>query len=165
MNIAMDACTAILLAKASVLESAARTFNIILPKSVYNEILAGKEKKYTDALLAERLVKDKVIFIMDVENISLREAIKQDFGMDDGEADAIALQLQENFDAVATDNKQGRKAAKIYSNALLGSPDIITALFKRKKVSKEKAIQACDILKKEGWFNELLLERVLEDIK
>ena len=73
--ILMDACTAILLAKASVLESTARTFEVVLPKSVYEEVLAGKEKKFADALLTERLVQNKTIKVKDVENKKMSDII------------------------------------------------------------------------------------------
>lgn len=164
-KIIMDACTVILLAKASVLESAAKTFNVILPKSVYEEVLAGKAKKYADALLTNHLVETKIISLMKIENNKLKEQIKWDFGMGDGEAEAITLQLEENFDGVATDNKQGRKAADIYSVPLLGSPDIVMALFKMKKITAEKTKQAFNILKTEGWFNDIFIERLMEEIE
>ena len=164
MKIVMDACTVILLAKASVLESAAKSFDLIMPRSVYEEVMAGKEKKFPDAFLTERLTKEKLMLIMEIENKTVREIIKYDFGMGYGEADTITLQLQEGFDAVATDNKKGREAARIYNAPLIGSPEIIISLFKMKKISEEKAKQAFAILKKEGWFNEVLLERLMEEI-
>src|SRR3989338_1927691 len=142
MKMVMDACTVILLAKASVLESAARQFSIFVPKSVYEEVMAGKAKKLSDALLAEMLVKNRLISVLAAKNAALGESIKKDFSMGNGEADAIALCLEKNFNAVATDNKQGRKAAPIYSIPLLGSPEIIAALARKGAITKEKAKQA-----------------------
>lgn len=162
--ILMDACTAILLAKSTVLESAAKTFKVVLPKSVYEEVLAGKEKKFADALLTEKLVQNKIITIKDVENKKMRDMIRHNFGMGIGEADIIALALEEN-QMIATDNKQGRKAASVNSLKLIGSPEIVFALAKMGKISKDKAKQSLKILKNEGWFNDLLIERLMEDIE
>ncbi|MBS3115305.1 hypothetical protein J4482_01610 [Candidatus Woesearchaeota archaeon] len=162
--ILMDACTAILLAKASVLESTARTFEVVLPKSVYEEVLAGKEKKFADALLTERLVQNKTIKVKDVENKKMRDMIKHDFGMGIGEADTITLAFEED-QMVATDNKQGRKAAYINTLKLIGSPEIVVALMKMGKISKDKAKQSLKILKNEGWFNDLLIEKTVEEIE
>ncbi len=160
----MDACTAILLAKATVLESAAKTFKVVLPKSVYEEVLAGKEKKFADALLTERLVQNKTIITKEVENKKMRNMIKHDFGMGMGEADAITLAFEED-EIIATDNKQGRKAATVNSLKLIGSPEIVVALAKIGKISKDKARQSLKILKNEGWFNDLLIERTMEEIE
>ena len=165
MKMIFDACTVILLAKASVLEAAARTYSITLPRSVYKEVMAGKEKKLPDSLLTERLIQIKLLSIADGNYQELRENLKKDFGMGNGEAESITLAMKGGFDAVATDNKQGRKAALVNALDLVGSPEIIMALFKLKKITSEKTIHALKLLKKEGWFNELLIERLLEEVE
>lgn len=161
----MDACTVILLAKASVLESAAKAYAISIPESVYNEVLAGKDKKLVDALLTERLIEERILTLAATENPKLRDALMQDFSMGIGEADTFALSIEKGFDAVATDNKQGRKAALVNSLKLIGSPEIVMALFKTKEIPKDKTKKALKVLKNEGWFNELLIERLMEEVE
>ncbi len=164
MKIVADACTVILLSKATVFETAARTHEITLSETVYEEVVAGKSKKLLDALISEKLVKEKIVVLAGVKNSRLRHSLMQDFNMGIGEADTIALAMEGGFDAVATDNKQGRKAASVNSLSLVGSPEIVMALFKTKKINKIKAIQSLKVLKNEGWFNEVLIEKLLEEV-
>ncbi len=164
MKLVMDACTVILLAKSSVLEPAAKTHDITLPGTVLNEVLAGIEKKLLDAMITRRLVESKILSISGNKNEKLRNRLMADFGMGSGEADSLALAMQGTFDSVATDNKQGRKAAMVNSIALVGSPEIIMALHKAGKISADKTRQALRVLKTDGWFNDVLIERLIEEV-
>lgn len=159
----MDACSLILLAKASVLESAAEEYSIIVTSEVYQEVVAGKQQMFPDALLVERLHNEEKIAIEKIEGKMTRKLI-QDFNMGAGESSTLALGLKNQKMIVATDNKQGRKAATIFNLLLVGSIEVIVSLFKRKKISQEKAITALKILQKEGWFNSYLIEKGIEDI-
>ena len=164
MNIVLDSCSVILLAKASVLEEFSSQHSLAITKYVYYEVIKGKEKKFLDALLIERLYKEKKVIKADVKNENLLNKLKKDFGLGDGEASSIALAIETN-QSLLTDNKQGRKAAKIYGLKLLGSPEVVVSLFKIKKINKNKAISALKSLRNFGWFNEHIIEEALEEIK
>ena len=64
-----------------------------------------------------------------------------------------------------TDNKQGRKIAKIYNINLIGSLDIIISMFKAKKIGKEKAIGALNSLRKYCWFEDSIIDYALLEVK
>ncbi|MBI2151396.1 hypothetical protein HYU21_01570 [Candidatus Woesearchaeota archaeon] len=85
--------------------------------------------------------------------------------MGKGEASIIAVSIGQNDSLVATDNKQGRKAAQINNIHLIGSIEIIISLYQQKKISLEKAKLSLQILKQEGWFNPYLIEKAMEDLK
>jgi len=165
MILAIDSCSIILLAKAMVLEELAKWRKIMITKEVFNEVLEGKDKKLLDALVLERLVKERIIIIKENINKKLIQKFKTDFGLGGGEAGSIALALESEDKAIITDNKQGRKAAKIQRLKLSGSIDVIMALYKLNKISKEKAIGALKVLKGQGWFQDYLIETALQEVQ
>ena len=164
MNIAVDSCSIILLSKATVLESFAKNYNLYITEEVYKEILEGKDKKFIDALLTEKLVNENKIKIIKVNNKRADKLI-EDFNLSIGEAKTLSLLLENKCEFIVTDNKQGRKAAVIYSLNLSGSIDVVVSLYRLKIIDKEKAISALKKLHDFGWFNEYLVENAMEDIK
>lgn len=164
MKIIADACTIILLAKASVLETAAAAYQIAVTAAVYEEVVGGKQHMFADALLLERLNKEKAISTS-VSEEKLTQKLMKDFNMGNGEASTIAAAISEKEGIVATDNRQGRKAASVNNLQLVGSIDIVVALFRKKRIDMQKAIAALKKLKEEGWFEPHLLEKAMEDLK
>jgi len=163
MDIVIDSCTGILIAKASVIEIFLKNYNILVTTEVYREILKGKEKLFKDALLFKKLKEENKIKIVKSDNI-LTKKLELDFNMGEGEASVIALGIKDKI-IVATDNRQGRKAAEINNLPLIGSIEIIISLFKKNKIDYEKAITSLKILKEEGWFSNYLIEKGMEDIQ
>lgn len=163
MDILFDSCTLILLAKASVLETLAALHRIHVPEEVRREVLAGKKHLFPDALLVERLTNEKKLVSVPTSK-AVSHKIAADFNMGRGEASVIANALVRPGWSVATDNRQGRSAAKILNVPLIGSIEIVVHLWKNKKIDTEKAKEALSILKREGWFNSYLTEKAGEDI-
>lgn len=164
MKIVADACSIILLAKSSVLEESAKQHDLAVTDRVYKEVIAGKGKKYSDALLTERLYKEKKIKKITVKSKKLLNKIKKDYGMGDGEASTLVISLKTGK-GILTDNRQGRKAAKIFGLKLLGSPEIIVGLFKTKKIDENKAVESLKFLRRFGWFDDYLIEEALREVK
>ncbi|HLC71974.1 MAG TPA: hypothetical protein VJH37_00160 [Candidatus Nanoarchaeia archaeon] len=164
MNVVIDACSIILLAKSSVLETLAKWRKIIVTEGVYNEVLEGKNKKFLDALLLDRLVGEKKISIEKKLKKEVVQKLTNDFGLGIGEAESITLALESNA-LMITDNKQGRKAAKVQGLSLIGSIETVTALYKTKRIDKEKAINTLKILKRVGWFQDYLIEEAMGDVQ
>lgn len=159
----MDACSIILLAKASVLESATAWYDLYLTKQVYNEVLEGKPKMFPDSLLLERLQKEGKIRLIEADQ-KILEKMTLDFNMGKGEASTIAVGIKENNMLIVTDNRQGRKAALVNNLPLAGSPEMVAVLLKKKRIKKEKAREALMILKEEGWFELYIIEKALEEV-
>ncbi len=163
MKLVMDACTAILLAKSSVIETLANTREIIMTKSVYSEIIKGKEKMLEDSFLIENLEIDKKIKLTN-DNKKITEKLMKDFNMGEGEASTISSGIEKKC-IIATDNLQGRKASKVNNLPLVGSPELIIGLFKTKKINLDKTKIALKKIKEEGWFENNLIEKILEDLE
>ena len=51
------------------------------------------------------------------------------------------------------------------SDLMVGSIEIVVALFKNKKISFEKTMTALKILRITGWFDDYLIEKAMEDVK
>lgn len=159
-----DACSIILLAKSTVLEEFAKRNHLTIPQEVYREVTAGKEKKLFDALLMERLAKEKKIVVLKTANPSAVEKLAHDFGMGKGEAETLSLTLEDPRRIILTDNKQGRKAAKIHGLHLIGSLEVVAALYKLQHIEKEKAFDALQVLRQVGWFEEHLIKQAEEEM-
>ncbi|HLC90180.1 MAG TPA: hypothetical protein VJI15_00265 [Candidatus Nanoarchaeia archaeon] len=162
--ICADACTVILLAKASVLEVALHAFKIVLTKEVYEEVIAGKKMMFQDALLLERLHHEQKIIIIPTPEI-LQHKLEIDFNMGRGEASVIAVGIADKEIVIATDNRQGRKSAQINNLSLVGSIEIIVSLYQQKKISEDKAKESLRIVEREGWFSPYLIEKAKEDLR
>ena len=165
MKIAVDSCSIILLAKATVLEALSKKYKLFITGNVYKEILNGKDKKFADALLTEKLVKDKRIHTKKAASNILIKKLVQDFNLGDGEAETLALAINKECDVIVTDNKQGRKTALIYGLNLAGSIEVVVSLYKLKLIDKEKAIGGLKKLREFGWFHDYLIDNALEEIK
>ena len=165
MKIAVDSCSIILLAKSTILAVLSNKHALYITEEVYREILKGKNKNFMDALLTERLVREKKITISKVTNNILIKKLMQDFNLGIGEAETLALVMEKQCEAVITDNKQGRKSATVYGLSLIGSIDVVIALFKLNFIDKDKAIEGLKKLKEFGWFYDYLIDNALEDIK
>lgn len=160
----IDACSIILLAKASVLETFTNKCSICTSTFVYDEVLEGKKKLFADALLTERLKEEGKITIVSIDK-SIVSRIADNYNMDNGEASIVAFGLKDKETIIITDNMQGRKAASVTNLPLVGSIEIIVSLCKKKSITKEKAYAALEILKEEGWFHSYLIDKAKEDIQ
>ena len=164
MKIAVDSCSLILMAKASVLEHFAKSYELCLSEEVYKEVLAGKSKKIVDAFVVEKLAEEGRIKILKIKNRKMARKLSEDFSLGAGEAETLALVLDNRCVIVCTDNKQGRKAALIHNLSLVGSVDAVISLCKQKIISKEKATLALKKLRQFGWFSDYLIENAMEDV-
>lgn len=165
MKVAIDSCSAILLAKATILETLSDSYELSMTEEVYKEILKGKDKNFMDALLTERLVKEKKIKIKNVANNALIKKLMRDFNLGFGEAETLALVIGKKYKAVITDNKLGRKVALIYKLNLVGSIDAITALYKLGLIDTEKAVGGLKRLREFGWFQDYLIDNALKEVQ
>ena len=165
MKLAIDSCSTILLAKATALEPMCKKYDLAVAKTVYEEVLKGKDKKFMDALLTEKLVKEKKINVKTAINAKLVNKLVRDFNLGKGEAETLALVISGECDAIVTDNKQGRKSALMHGLKLIGSIDVISALYSLKLIDKNKAQDGLMKLREFGWFQEYLIDSAMEEIK
>lgn len=164
--IVKDTMVLIHLAKVSLLEKSGALFGkVIIPPAVFEEaVVAGKEKKFEDALVIEQLVKDKKIVVKRVRQEELITKANQ-FNIFGGEAQAVALYWEKKAAWLATDDDNVRSKKEILDLNIVGTPAIILRLYQEKKIESLKAHQAIARLRKIGWFNSEVLDTMLSEVK
>ncbi len=159
----IDACSIILLAKASLLEKFIEWKPIVLSQAVYEEVMEGRKLKATDSLLTDRLVSQGKMKVIEVSDRTLLKKVTDDFGFGKGESQTITIAIEKKL-PVITDNKQGRKAAKVYGLGLVGSIEIVVSLYRANKIGKEKALSALRNLQNQGWFTDYLIDQAVMEV-
>ncbi len=165
MIIIKDAMVLIHLAKLSILEKSCVYFKkVLIPQAVHQEILEGKEKSLSDAPIILGLVKNKKIIIKKVKDNNLIKKANQ-FNIQRGEAEAVALYWQEKANIIATDDDNVRKKKILLDINVIGTPVIILKLLKEKIIDENKAEQCISELRKIGWFSSAVLDKMLMEVK
>lgn len=125
---------------------------ILIPRAVYLEIEAGKEKDYyTD------VSKLDWIEIMPIQSSSARLYL---FDLDDGEAETIILAQEQTADVAIIDEKLGRRYATRINIPVTGT---IGILLKAKECGLITAVAPFlrELRDKSSWINDNLFEKAL----
>lgn len=152
IRLVFDSSAVILLAKCGVLREVCSLTAVNIPTDVKNEVLRGLEKDRKDALLAQELMKEDKIKVLQ-HDADLASKLQRDFNLDLGEAAAIAAAAANQIPVVTDDNK-ARAVGKILGQSVLSSLDFPLMLYLKSIISYDKARICLDVLKKEGWFGD-----------
>lgn len=166
MIVIEDSMVLIFLAKLDLIKEVKMMFgNVLISKEVEKEtVIEAKKAGHLDAFKIEKSIKDGLVQVREVKDkIKVRE-IMENFGLGLGEAETIQLYFQENADLLFCDEKKARKVAKILNMNLIGTPEVILQLYRRKFISKGKAKEAIIDLEKIGWFNASVIFNALTEI-
>lgn len=159
-RIAVDSIVLIHLAKVTLLESLCECLEVNIPKRVYQEATAGK---FADAVICKNLVgKNKIKVIEALPKIV--DELKK-FSIAKGEAEAVALFKEGKADVIATDDDVVRKNSAVLDLKLIGTPALIKWMFKKKKISRDKAVKSLSELKKIGWFEAGMIDRIIVEVE
>jgi predicted nucleic acid-binding protein len=126
---------------------------IYIPQEVFNEIEAGKQKKYYLNLLAFEWIK--------IEQIQDRKSIAYFLDLDKGEAEAIVLATESEADLILLDESLGRFHAKHAGLRVTGTIGILVKAKKQGLISELKPL-ILELKEKGVWLSESLIERILE---
>ena len=124
-----------------------------IPQEVFNEIEAGKRKKYYLNLLAFEWFK--------IEQIQDRKSIAYFLDLDKGEAEAIVLATESEADLILLDESLGRFHAKHAGLRVTGTIGILVKAKKQGLISELKPL-ILELKEKGVWLSESLIERILE---
>ncbi len=162
--IVKDAMVIIHLAKTTLLEKSCDYFkSVAIPKLVYEEIVRIG-KKYAETKIVQELVEKKKIKIKNARNKMLIDKANQ-YNIQRGEAESVALYWQEKAGFIATDDDNVRKKRTILNLNIIGTPAIILRLYTKKIINKEKFKESISQLRKIGWFSNAVLDKVLMELK
>lgn len=161
--IVKDAMTIIHLAKITLLEKSCDYFkNVMVPESVYSETIR-MEDKYPETNIIKNLVERNKMKIHKVTNKNLMEKANQ-YNIQGGEAEAIALYWQEKADFIATDDDNVRKKSVLLNLNVIGTPAIIFGIYKKKMIDKKKFVDSLSELRKIGWFSNAIIDKLLLEV-
>ncbi len=137
--IALDASTLILLAKVDLLDLFLESFpkKPFISTAVENE---ATRKGSFDALLIRERIKEKKIGVKKVNKKGLVEKIRRDFKLHLGEAETLALCLENNWRLVGTDDFNAIKASIVLQVKYVSAMAILLKLNKEKNLDKKEAL-------------------------
>lgn len=158
-----DASSIILLSKIGLLKVAVNELRIVIPKRVYDEVLAGKEKGRLDAIETEKLVNDKKITVVEA-SAKQKGYVKKISGLFAGENEVIAYAKSETLD-VLTDDKKCINAAKSFGLKFMTTLDIVIEFHKKGLIKKEDAIECINKLENYRWYKHNVLDMYRRVIK
>ncbi len=160
-----DGMIIIHLAKLSILEKSCIHFKeTIIPELVHEEIIRGKEKNFPEIPIITRLIQKRKITIKKVKDKNLTKKANQ-FNIQRGEAEVIALYWQEKANIIATDDDNVRKKRILLDINTIGTPAIIVKLYKKNLIDRNKAEQCISELRKIGWFSNNILDQIKLEVK
>ena len=163
MIVIIDSMVIIHLAKLSVLEKSCKCFKkVMIPEMVHMEIMKGKD--YPETTVVNELIKNNKIIIKKINDQNLIKKTNE-FNIQRGEAEVVALYWQEKADFIATDDDNVRKKKVILDIKIIGTPAIIVGLYKKRLIDKSKIKQCISELKKIGWFTNTVLDKMRMEVK
>lgn len=156
--IAFGASTLILVAKTELLGLflASIKREIVVPKEVERECCGAKAT--LDALLIQKALDESRIKVIAVKNRKLVGKLRADFSLGKGEAEAIALALEEKAQIVAIDDKSGINACKLLGIAFTTAIGILVRSSEKRLIDGGDALSKLAALAKYGRYNESIVE-------
>lgn len=160
-----DASTLILLQKITLLDKLLKNFSFIIPSEVYKEaITKGKKAKSEDAYSIENKINKNLIKVKQIKNKKILSQIINEFGLGEGEAEAIALFLQENADVLATDDHKAINVCKIHEIPFMTALAFVIECFDTKLIARNKAKEMIKDLSIYGRYKDELIYKALNMI-
>ncbi len=129
---------------------------VIVPEAVYKEcVVEGGDRDD-----ARKIAKAKWIKVLKIRDEKLKRAFMME--LDEGEAEAIVLALEESADLILLDDYEARRVARSFGLSVTGTVGILIRAKREGKVESLK--DEIEKLMKTGfWLNRELYERILEE--
>ena len=156
--IVFDASTLILIAKVELLDLflASVSVPVAIPAEVEKECCGSK--KALDALIIQRALDESRIKTVVVKNRRLVGKLQADFSLGRGEAEAIALAVNEKAEVLAIDDKNGINACKLLGVAFTTAVGILIRGRERGLLEESEALEKLSSLAKHGRYKDSIIE-------
>lgn len=120
-------------------------------RSVFKEVVeSGKVKGLADALLLARLFDAKVIGIVEPSDSELLGTLMKTRGLDEADAETLAVAKEHNYRAVV-DDLVARRVAKIYGIDFVGTLYILVLSVQKRLLTRQEAVEVVDEMIEVGW--------------
>ncbi len=152
MSLVSNASTLILLAKIDLLRLwLDQGIIIVIPREVEEETVVGQEGY--DARLIAKCIEEKRIVVERAPSEKIHQALRE-FHMDLGEAAAYALFNLRKHSALMTDDGELIKLCRLQGIEFMGALAIVLALFSKKVIAKEEALNKMEQLRHFGRYSK-----------
>ena len=120
-------------------------------RSVFREVVErGKAKGSADALALARLFEGGAITIADASDIVLLRTLAKIRGLEEPDAETLAIAKEFNYRAVV-DDLLARRVARTYGIDFVGTPHVIILVIGNSLLTKEEGVNAIDNMIEAGW--------------
>jgi len=157
MNV-FDTSTLILIAKVGLLDLFLT--NVSVPVAIPGEV--EKEccgsKKALDAVIIQKALDESRIKTVGVKSRRLVTKLRADFSLGRGEAEAIALALNEKAEVLAIDDKNGINACKLLGVAFTTAVGILIRGREKGLLEESEALEKLSSLAKHGRYKHSIIE-------
>ena len=135
---------------------------IFVAKAVYEEIcLAGQGLAGEREL--EQAVKNRLIEVKSAKNRVLVTALLDPLAL--GEAETIALAIDEQADEIVLDDKAARRKAKALKLNVIGTLRILRMMYDKKLIDKAEIVKALTTLRETGFrINEDIINSITDEL-
>jgi len=156
--IVFDASTLILTAKAGLLDVFLASVKSVvkIPRAVERESCGAK--KTFDSLIIEKAIDESRIEVTTVGNRKLVAKIEADFRLGRGEAEAVALAVNEKAKLLCIDDKQGINACKLLAVPFTTAMAILIRCSEKRLFDRETALLKFAVLAKYGRYKDDILK-------
>jgi predicted nucleic acid-binding protein len=153
-----DSSTLILITKIELLDAFLNAIGmeVAIPEEVESECCSGK--KTLDAFIIRKAVDEFKMRVIDVKNKRLVVKLQGDFSLGKGEAEAIALALDEKAALLGIDDKSGINACKLLGISFTTAVDILMRSHERGLIDRGGAIAKLETLAHIGRYKRSILE-------
>jgi len=157
MELVLDASTLILLAKTEILGLILKEFRIVIPVMVRRE---GTQKETFDSRLIASFIEKGMIEVR-TANKRLTRSLMKDFKLHSGEAEALAVAIQERL-PVAVDDLLTIKACKILGVKFSTAIHLLLWLSRKGRIERDMALVKLERLSHYGRYNKRIITDVRE---
>ncbi len=157
--VVFDASTLILIAKADLLDLFLTSVNVpvAIPGEVEKECCGSK--KALDAIIIQKALDESRIKVFALRNRRLVAKLQTDFSLGKGEAEAIALALDEKAqEVVGIDDKNGIDACKVVGIGFTTAVGILIRSREKGLLEGSDAIAKLALLAKHGRYKHTIIE-------
>src|SRR5579885_531019 len=156
--IVLDASTLILIAKTELLDLFLA--NVSVPVAVPDEVAREccGSKKALDAAMIKKALDDLRIKTIVVKNRRFVAKLQADFSLGKGEAEAIALAVNEKAQLVGIDDKNGINACKVLGLAFTTAVGILIRSREKGLLEGPEALEKLARLAKHGRYKDSIIE-------
>ena len=161
--IAIDSSSLILLAKLSILDKFLQNLKtkLVITDEVGMECVL---KDTFDAKIIKKRIEEKTINRKRISNRNICKKIMEDLNVGKGEAETIALCLENKLDII-TDDKKAINACRVLKIKFTTIPNILMGMFRKNIITKSQAETYAVKLERIGRYKKEIIEKIKEDIK